>query len=306
VTSDFIALHEAAHLWSNIYNERWLYEGFADWTAQKAAEELGLAPSVSTPDLDRVTPPEGGLQLISWTEVNCPPIRCPESREFDLYGYARSLAFVALLEESVGAEALMEANARVADDGDPVGARGFMDALEETTGQTLDAEFLEWVYTSEDAPLLQQRRQARDQLTALMSAINGTDLVLPSSIAAFIEAWEFEQALQLMPRAAEVIPTYNEARTAAEEDRNIWQRVGLLGDDPDDNVDAARSAFAEGRFEDAGENAEQALEVLEDSESEGKRRVMVAAGLACALLVGGLALLWLLGRHRVRRSPYHV
>jgi tetratricopeptide (TPR) repeat protein len=139
-----------------------------------------------------------------------------------------------------------------------------------------------------------------------MSAINGTDLVLPSSIAAFIEAWEFEQALQLMPRAAEVIPTYNEARTAAEEDRNIWQRVGLLGDDPDDNVDAARSAFAEGRFEDAGENAEQALEVLEDSESEGKRRVMVAAGLACALLVGGLALLWLLGRHRVRRSPYHV
>jgi hypothetical protein len=306
VTSDFIALHEAAHLWSNIYNERWLYEGFADWTAEKAAEELGLAPSVSTPDLDRVTPPEGGLQLINWTEVNCPPIRCPESRDFDLYGYARSLAFINLLEETVGPEALRAANAQIADDGDPVGARGFMDALEQITRQNLDAEFLEWVYTSEDAPLLQQRRQARDQLTALMSEISSTDLVLPTSIAAFIEAWEFEQALQLMPRAAEVVPVYNEAQTAAAEDRSIWQRIGLFGSDPDNHVEAARAAFAEGRFEDAGQEAEEALELVEESESEGKRRAMVAAGLAFGLLVGGLALLWLLGRHRVRRSPYHV
>ena len=35
-------LHELAHLWTTKYDERWLAEGVAEFSAEKAAGQLGL------------------------------------------------------------------------------------------------------------------------------------------------------------------------------------------------------------------------------------------------------------------------
>jgi hypothetical protein len=306
VTSDFVALHESSHLWSNIFSERWLYEGFADWTATKALEELGIAAEPTTPNLTQVDEPEGGLQLVNWIELECPPLRCPENREYDLYGYARSLAFIELLEERVGEEALVETNALIAAGEEPAGARQYMNALEQVTGENLDAEFLEWVFTPEDEAALQQRRAARDDLQALEAQLEGTDLVLPSTIAELIDNWEFDQALELIPRASEVIPVYEEASAEAASDRSFFENVGLvMDDDPDDSVEAARVAFSEGRFEDARVESEAAIDALEDAESAGQQRVIIGAVLIAVLLAGLGFVLWSAGRGKVHRSPYH-
>jgi hypothetical protein len=307
VTSDFVALHESSHLWSNIFSERWLYEGFADWTATKALEELGIEAEPTTPNLSQVAEPEGGLQLINWVELECPPLRCPDNREYDLYGYARSLAFIETLEERVGPEALVETNALVATGEEPVGARQYMNAIEQVTGENLDAEFLEWVFTPEDEPALQQRRAARDDLQALTAQLEGTDLVLPSTIAELIDDWEFDQALELIPRASEVIPVYEEASAMASGDRSFFENIGLLmDDDPDDSVEAARVAFSEGRFDDAAEESQAAIDAREDAETAGQQRVIIGAILIAVALAGLGFVLWSAGRGKVHRSPYHL
>ncbi|MEX2238702.1 MAG: hypothetical protein WEB00_14355 [Dehalococcoidia bacterium] len=305
VTSDFVALHEASHLWSNIFTERWLYEGFADWTAERAAAQLDVNADISTPALDSLDEPDGGLQLIQWMELECPPIRCPENRDLDLYGYAKSLEFIRTLEATVGVEALLETNRRIAESGEPVGAQDYMNTLEIVSGQNLDALFLEWVYMPDFEPVLRQRREARDLLTALNADLEGTDLTLPETIGELIDTWEFDQALELIPRASAVIPAYKEATVAVEEDRSLWTRIGLIGEDPDSDVDEASKAFGEGRFDDSEESSNNAIASLDDAESNGQQRGIIVGVLLGLVVVGVVVLLLLAGRRRVHHSPYH-
>ncbi|MPZ21972.1 MAG: hypothetical protein GEU28_00135 [Dehalococcoidia bacterium] len=304
VSSDFVALHEASHLWSNIFGERWLYEGMADWTAVKAAQEIGLDAAPPNATLEDLPPMD--LQLINWTELDCPPLRCPENRDLDLYGYAKSLAFINLLEATVGEDVLRQVNASLAEGDSPADARTYLNAIEDVSGQNVSAEFLEWVFTPEDAPLLELRLQAREQYQQLSAEADAAGLVVPPLIAQQIEDWDFQSALDLMPVAAEVLPLFVAAETLASDERSTWERIGTLNSDPDENVENARIAFDEGRFEDARTEAEQAIEALEGAESTGKRRALIG-GIAAGVLVVSIGVfLWFAGRHNIRRSPYRV
>lgn len=302
VSSTFVALHEAAHLWSGIFSERWLYEGFADWSAEQAALAMGLDVSVSTPTLASL--PEQQLPLRQWSEQECPPIRCAESGATDSYGYAKSLAFLRLLEQRVGADALRTANLLISQRAEVADSRIYLDRLEEASGQSLDDLFAQWVFSPEDAPLLEQRRQARTQLAELEATLEGAWLELPGVIVSAVQTWDFERALELVPTALSVAEAYGRAETLVEEPRDLWQRVGLFGSDPEAQLAEAAAAYGEGRFGEALDAAEGAQQLILDAGQRGKERGALVAGLGAAVIVLGVILIWLVGRGRFRRPPY--
>src|SRR3990170_7904872 len=164
VADDVTALHELAHLWSDIYDKRWLAEGFAGLIAIKTAAILG-----SGVVRGGAGPPEGrtlDLRLDDWGEVTSLIAASPEEEAIEQAGYDRSFRFLSLLEDTVGLEALQATNTALAGAVSPASSRRFMDALEEASGQDLDALFLQWVFPDSFAQVLAQRRGARDRLGA--------------------------------------------------------------------------------------------------------------------------------------------
>src|SRR3990170_2420678 len=123
------ALHELAHLWSDIYDKRWLAEGFANLIAIKTAAILG--PGIAR---GGAGPPEGStldLRLDDWGAVTSLIAAAPGEEAIQQAGYDRSFRFLSLLEDTVGLEALQATNAALAGDTAPADSRRFMDALEE-------------------------------------------------------------------------------------------------------------------------------------------------------------------------------
>jgi hypothetical protein len=190
---DVTFLHELAHLWSSIYGERWLSEGFA----QMIAEEMAALPE----GLVQSRPPEREpltteLRLDDWGSVSSLLGAKDSEREVESAGYDRSLQFLYELRLQAGTEALRLANAQIAV-GEAADSKRFMDVIEETSGKSVDALFAEWVFPDSLRPSLDKRRQARDRLQEVTRKLAdvGLSAEAPDSIRNLIEAWQFDTAL---------------------------------------------------------------------------------------------------------------
>ena len=343
VADDVTALHELAHLWSDIYDKRWLAEGFAGLIAIKTAAILGSGVVRGS-----TVPPEGNdldLRLDEWGEVTSLIAASPEEEALEQAGYDRSFRFLSLLEDTVGLEALQATNAALAGDTAPADSRRFMDALEEASGQNLDALFLQWVFPDSFAQVLAQRREARDRLAALSAAVaaDGLDASPLEAIREEIDAWRLEEALAALdeaetglkaylelkgelsslreavedaglsfPRtieeaiagwrfaglegligdAEDALAAYTRARERVDERRGLWQRIGLLGRDPEGALDRAVDGFETGDFEGSLRNSNRAFDMIHGAGDAALVRLLIVLGGVVALAAGAAAIIW--------------
>ena len=343
VADDVTALHELAHLWSDIYDKRWLAEGFAGLIAIKTAAILGSGVVRGSTD-----PPEGNgldLRLDDWGEVTSLIAASPEEEAIEQAGYDRSFRFLSLLEDTVGLEALQATNAALAGAVSPASSRRFMDALEEASGQNLDALFLQWVFPDSFAQVLAQRREARDRLAALSAAVtaDGLDASPLEAIREEIDAWRFEEALAaldeveaglavylqlkaeiaalregveaaglrfpavideaiagwrfaglegLIGDAEDALAAYSRARERVDEQRGLWQRIGLLGRDPEGALDRAVDGFETGDFEGSLRNSDRAFDMVDGAGRAALVRLLIVLGGVVALAAGAAAIVW--------------
>lgn len=341
IANDTTFLHELAHLWSNIYDKRWLAEGFAEFIAHQAAQQLG--PLIERPG----DPPAAAtvdFQLDEWGEVDSLIGATVEQQAIEQAGYDLSFRFIGVLADTVGLEALQRANARLAEDGVPADSQRYLDVLEEASGQRLDQLFLLWVFPQSFAPVLEQRREARDRLAALSEAVaaEGLDPAPPDAIQELIAAWRFEEALVALeeaeaglsayvalkprldslrenaqaagltfPRAIEqaiadwqfislerllddgeaALAAYVRARDKVDEPRNLWQRIGLLGRNPEGKLDEATTAFAAGTFDEAIAAADRAFDMVDGANSAALVRVLVVLAVLGSAMVAA-ATIW--------------
>jgi hypothetical protein len=227
IADDITALHELAHLWSDIYDKRWLAEGFAELIAYKAAQRLG--PGLVQGSTDPRPPTTLDLRLDEWADVTYVIDATPEQKAKEEAGYDRSLRFLRLLEDIVGFQALQRTNADLAQDAAPADSRRFLDALEDASGQNLDSPFLEWVFPDSLAPVLEQRRQARDRLTALTAAVQaeGLDPSPLEAIQADVSAWRFDEALATLGDAEADLQLYLQLKGQIASLREAVQTAGL-------------------------------------------------------------------------------
>ncbi len=232
----FTAIHQVSHVWLSpeLIEARWLREGLASAVAANVAAELEVELPYD-PAAQAEERAEAGFRLDAW----------PEDADVDAeaYGYAASWAFVAELEETVGADALRTVLARVArgigpyQSADvapdpttdpnagaptPLTTRTFLDQLETVSGTSLTDVFAERVLSEEDAALLPDREAARAAFDELIAAAGSWGA--PDPVRASLGAWQFADAQALIDEAA----AWLERRDALLEE---MQAVGLSAPD---------------------------------------------------------------------------
>ena len=343
VADDVTALHELAHLWSDIYDKRWLAEGFANLIAIKTAAILG--PGIAR---GGAGPPEGStldLRLDDWGAVTSLIAAAPEEEAIQQAGYVLSFRFLRLLEDTVGLEALQATNAALAGDTAPADSRRFMDALEEASAQNLDSLFLQRVFPDSFAPVLAQRREARDRLAALSAAVaadgleanpleaireeidawlfeealaaleeaeagfkaylglkgelsslreavENAGLGFPRTIEAAIAGWRFAELERLIGDAEDALAAYTRARERVDERRGLWQRIGLLGRDPEGALDRAADGLERGDFEGSLRDSGRAFDMVDGAGRAALVRLLIVLGGVVALAAGAAAIIW--------------
>lgn len=101
-----LIVHEGAHIWSTPFLDRWLMEGWAEWSAREAMRRIRMKPElpyVRLQELEQVD-----LPLARWDFS--PAIAAADERMRENYGYAKSVRLVALLVRRVGLAKLQEIN----------------------------------------------------------------------------------------------------------------------------------------------------------------------------------------------------
>ncbi|HET8943380.1 MAG TPA: hypothetical protein VFO59_01230 [Dehalococcoidia bacterium] len=344
IADDRTMLHELAHLWSGLYEKRWLAEGFAEYTAAQSVQYLpeGL---VSGSAVVRQQP-SVELQLDDWGDVENVIGASEDDLAVENAGYFRSLRFLDQLEFELGVEALRRTNQAISQEGEPADSRRFMDLLEDISGRNNDSLFVEWVFPESLEPLISDRREARDRLTnvtaraqaagltedvpaeiqkkvdawqfqeaftALETAEAGLDtfddlkddlarlqedidaagLVLSDSIQKLLAEWDFEAARSTVDQAFEAVTAYAIAVEKVNARRSAWEQFGLLGSDPESSVERAASAFNDGDYENAIDQADKAIDTIDGASRTAMRRVLIVAGLAALFGLVVLGAVWL-------------
>ena len=295
IGDDATTLHELAHFWTDVFSERWLIEGWAEFAAQRAAEELSrlveVNPRPAAPETVALDLDDWGAPL-SWLSAN------EEQRAKEYVGYQKSVRLLERLEQTVGLEALQAVNALANEEANPVDSRRYLDLLEGASGAHLDGVFLEWVFPESEASILQDRRAVRDRYERARDETQAAGLTLPERLDRLLRLWLFDQADEMLADAEAAREAYVDARDTLDQPRSWWQRIGLLNKDPDGALDHAASSFADGDFEGASAHADSARETIEGASRAALLRALIAAGILAALVGGAVGIV----RLRRRRA----
>ena len=298
VGDDATTIHELAHFWTDVFSSRWLGEGWAEFAAQQAIPRLGslvaYSPRPAAPDM---VP----LSLDTWGAATYLLTMTQEQKTKEYSGYERSRQFIEQLEQTVGLPALQAVNVEIADEEDrSVNSRRYFDVLEEASGKQLDQLFLESVFLPSQAPVLEERRTARDRFDTFSDDVDAAGLSTPERIERAIRLWEFDKANELMDQATPAVRSYDEALEEVDQRRNVWERFGLLGKDPDGGLDDAAVSFAAGEFDKAAEQADSARELVDGASRAAFLRLLMVLGVWALFVAAGFGV-WIAVRRRRRR-----
>jgi hypothetical protein len=146
--------------------------------------------------------------------------------------------------------------------------------------------------------------ELRDDLAALRLDADALGLTVPEDIAATIGRWEFDAANGMLDAARRALRAYGLALEKVDEPRNLWQRFGLIGDDPDDELDSSRDDFESGRFDRAHEHAQSAVNMVDGASAAAARRLLVVVGVLAAVGIALAVAYWVaLVRQRRMAEP---
>ncbi len=210
IADDHTVLHELAHLWSGLYGERWLAEGFAQYVAALAVAYLPEGLVTGSPP---VRPqPTVELQLDDWGEVESVIGASEDRLAVENAGYYRSQRFLDQLDFELGLQTLRRTNQAISQDGEPADSRSFMDVLEDVSGRNNDALFKEWIFPESLEQLIADRREARDRLTNVIARAQAAGLTedVPGEIQEKVDAWQFQEAFAALEVAEAGLDTYDE------------------------------------------------------------------------------------------------
>lgn len=299
---DIVALHEFAHSWTRVFEERWIQEGLAEYMALQAAERL--EPPVAVVEREPIDSTIE-LQLDVWRKpiimVNAPD----EEKDREHTGYAKSLRFIQVLVEAAGMEALQAVNLAAAERPEidqprylEMNSRQYLDALEDASRVRLDDQFLEWVFLPGTASILEERRPARERLEELHDAFDQAGISLPFRIDRLVQSWKFGPAQDAMDEADEALAAYGEAVERLDQPRSVFQRIGLLNKDPDALLVEAVSDFERGDLDGAAGGAREAQGMVDEAGRVGLYRLLAGAAMLLAVVVASGGAIWFVRRRR--------
>jgi hypothetical protein len=197
----YTALHETAHTWFNynLFSGRWPEEAWAEYYGVEAGKRIGTDGQafVLTPQTSAVRFP-----LNAWADPG------QESTVREDFAYAASYRLAQLIAARAGQAGLREVwqaaenNQNAYQPRHPAGSpetgaakvvegwQQLLDLLEERTGHSYVDLWRQWVVTSAQAKLLDQRAKARADYARTLTAAG--DWELPYDARYSIGAWQFD------------------------------------------------------------------------------------------------------------------
>ncbi len=136
-----------------------------------------------------------------------------------------------------------------------------------------------------------------DDLTATLSRLTADaeaeGLLLPASIREAMRGWEFANARSMLSEAERAVDAYAAARRRVDVPRNLWERFGLLGTNPNEKLEEASTAFADGDFRPALDRANEASDMVGGASEKAMRRLLFLGMVFGAIAVGTAIALWM-------------
>jgi|FLYL01.1.fsa_nt_gi hypothetical protein len=119
-------------------------------------------------------------------------------------------------------------------------------------------------------------------LDGLRADAEAAGLQLTDDIDTAIAGWEFGLARNILASARSALDAYLEADEAVHSGRSLWERFGLLGKDPDGDLERAADAFNAGRYAESERYSKSALDTVEGASAAAARRLLVVVGVLAA------------------------
>ena len=216
---DLTILHEASHAWFNddLFDGRWINEGFADTFASRTLDAIGLGGW--TPNPVNPTQP-AAVRLNDWTFPG--RIADDQTDAHEAYGYDAAWTVVRTIASELGPDrmraVLAAAEARqiaYAGAGTPEQVTGrtdwrrLLDLFDERGGsRTADDVFRRWVVNDAQRADLDARQTARTAYAGLVDA--GGDWLPPMFVRDAMADWRFDEAASRIDTAHAVLEQRDE------------------------------------------------------------------------------------------------
>ena len=225
-------VHEGAHLWSWIYGDVWLSEGWAEWSAREVVRRLKMDPEEAPfrmPRRDKIKKP-----LQDWEHVG---LQTEEDEEIEGYGYAKSYDMMKRLKKLVGLKALQSANLAFAQSWDAIdkismaNSYSYLEWLLQHTKNKRKAKRLRklWkarVLNEQGKLVLSRRDKAWKRARALEKQAKKLGWKMPASLQKELLNWQFYTFNNDWRSAQEVIELWQQTQPLLQE--LDWQEDDLL------------------------------------------------------------------------------
>ena len=213
---DLTIIHEASHSWFNgdLFQDRWLKEGFADTYASRTLDAIGT-DHLTPPAVSRTDP--AAVPLAEWTFPG--RITDTDTGARETYGYNASWTVIRSILGEIGVER-MQAVLQAARAGQiayvgagepettagPVDWQHFLDLVDEVGGSTTaDELFGQWVIGEQDHEAFAARTTGRTAYAGLVDAGHGW--LPPAYVRVPMSSWDFAEAGRRIPFAEAVLTT---------------------------------------------------------------------------------------------------
>lgn len=179
------------------------------------------------------------------------------------------------------------------------------EGLPDDIATPIQADIREWDFETALTKLddadngLDTYAEMRERLDRLKSDAEAAGLTVPDGLNDALNRFDFGRVGPAIDQANDAIAAYTAARQTVDASRNIWERFGLIGSDPEGALSNAAGSFANGDFELSRQHSQHASDLVSDASSVAFRRLLVVAGFL-SLLVLAIAIALVVGRFRER------
>ena len=132
---------------------------------------------------------------------------------------------------------------------------------------------------------------ARADLDTLRASAESAGLPYPTPCENALTTWDFPLCVGSIPRAPEAVEAYRSASTTVSEPRSLWQRIGLIGKDPEGQLNGAADAFARAEFAGSVKSSRAAQATIAGAGGDAPLHLLIAAAALTALATLA-AVLW--------------
>ena len=134
--------------------------------------------------------------------------------------------------------------------------------------------------------------QLRDRLPALKSSADAAGLAYPYPLQSALPTWDFTPFLATIDDAGPAIEAYIDAKDKLSKPRSAWQRLGLIGHRPEEELERAAQQFAAADFKGSIHRSQAAAAQLDGARTRAETFFIIAGATLLPVLMAAALVAW--------------